>query len=103
MEDASMDEKNVIDKLVQEVINYASSRKKDIVRGVDTPRLAALLLQKYGVGVIDAVSILFDSPSVAVPIYQVLDEKTAKIDPQWQEHMKGTLGSKTSRYYCNGH
>ena len=62
--------------------------EKNIVRGVDTPRLSALLLQKYGVGVIDTVSILFDSPSVASPIYQVLDEKTAKIDPQWQEHMQ---------------
>lgn len=83
-----MDEKIVIDKLVQKVIEYANSRKKDVVRGAETPRLAALLLQKYGVGVIDAVSILFDSPRVADPIYQVLDEETAKIDPQWQEHMK---------------
>lgn len=81
-----MDEKIVIDRLVQKVKDYASGRAQNVARGAETPRLAALLLQKYGSGVVDAVSVIYDTPRAADQIYQVLDEETAKIDPQWREH-----------------
>lgn len=81
-----MDEKIAIDRLVLKVKEYANGRAKDVDRGAETPRLAALLLQKYGVGVIDTVSLIFDSPRAADPISNVLDQETAKIDPQWREN-----------------
>ncbi|MFB8378119.1 hypothetical protein [Paenibacillus taichungensis] len=81
-----MDEELVIDKLILEVKDYANGRAKDVARGAESPRLAALLLQKYGLGVISAVSLIFDSPRAADPILEVLDQETAKIDARWREH-----------------
>jgi len=81
-----MDEQMAIEQLVRQVRDYASGRAKDVARGAETPRLAALLVQKYGRGVVDAVAVIFDSPRAADPISKVVDEETAKIDPLWREH-----------------
>jgi len=81
-----VDEKIAIDSLALKVKDYANGRAKDVERGAETPRLAALLLQKYGLGVIDTVSLIFGTPRAADPISHVLDIETAKIDPQWREH-----------------
>ncbi|RRJ54961.1 hypothetical protein EHV15_35930 [Paenibacillus oralis] len=81
-----MDEKILIDRLVLKVKEYADGRARDVARGAETPRLAALLLQKYGSGVIDTVSLILDTPRAADPISKILDEETARIDPQWREH-----------------
>jgi len=56
--------------------------------GAETPRLAALLVQKYGLGVIDAMTTIFGSPMAADPISQVVDDETARIDPLWREHAR---------------
>lgn len=66
--------------------DYAKSRANDVARGAETPRLAALLLQKYGRGVVDAVAVMLDNPRAADPIGNILDEETSKIDPHFQEH-----------------
>ncbi|SHI11849.1 hypothetical protein [Pollutimonas bauzanensis] len=76
-----MNETFAIERLVLQVREYASGRATDVARGAETPKLAALLLQKYGAGVIDAVATIFDSPRVADPINRVVDEETALIDP----------------------
>ncbi|MHB1707538.1 MAG: hypothetical protein ACYCSH_16085 [Acidithiobacillus sp.] len=81
-----MDEQMVIERLVRQVKDYASGRAKDVARGAETPRLAALLVQKYGRGVADAVATIFDTPRAADPISKAVDEETAKIDPLWREH-----------------
>lgn len=83
-----MDEQIAVERLVQQVKNYASGRAKDVARGAETPRLAALLVQKYGRGVIDAVATIFDSPRAADPISEIVDDETAKIDPLWRDHDK---------------
>lgn len=81
-----MDQQIAVAQLVQHVKDYADGRAKDLARGAETPRLAALLLQKYGRGLIDAVVTIFDNPRVADPISEALDDETAKIDPQWRKH-----------------
>lgn len=81
-----MDKKYAIDKLVQQVKDYAIGRARNVARGAETPYLAALLLQKYGLGVAKAVAVIFDSQRAADPIFKVLDEETSKIDPLWREH-----------------
>ena len=81
-----MDQQSDIELLVNRVREYARQRASDVTRGAETPRLAAVLLQKYGCGVADAVSTIFDNARAADPISQVLDEETAKIDPDWREH-----------------
>lgn len=81
-----MDEQFAIERLVQQVKEYAAGRAKDVARGAETPRLAALLVQKYGRGVVDAVATVFDSPRAADPVARVVDDEAAKIDPLWREH-----------------
>ena len=73
-------------QLVEHVRDYARSRARDVARGAESPRLAALLIQKYGRGVADAAAILLDSPRTADPISEAVDEETAKIDPDWRGH-----------------
>lgn len=81
-----MDEQVAVERLVDQVKTYANGRTKDVARGAETPRLAALLVQKYGRGVIDAVATIFDSPRVADLISKTVDEEVTKIDPLWREH-----------------
>lgn len=81
-----MNEEIAVERLVQQVKDYANGGAKDVARGAETPRLAALLVQKYGRGVADAVASIFESPRAADPIGKAVDEETAKIDPLWREH-----------------
>lgn len=76
-----MNEQMTVDRLVQQVKDYASGRAKDVVRGAETPRLAGLLLQKYGRGMVDAVVTIFDDLRSADAISKVVDDETTKIDP----------------------
>jgi hypothetical protein len=81
-----MDEQAGVERLVRQVRQYAGGRAKDVERGAETPRLAALLVQKYGRGVADAAAVLLGNPRSADAIFRVVDEETARIDPMWREH-----------------
>ncbi len=81
-----MDEQTAVALLKEKVREYAKERQQDVARGAERPRLAALLVQKYGRGIVDTVALLFDSPRAADPISKVVDEETAIIDPDWQEN-----------------
>lgn len=77
-------ERRFKDKLIEE----AEGRKNDVKRGAETPRLAALMLQKYAKGLTDAVSLFADSVRAADNIYKLADLLIAEIDPDWREHDK---------------
>lgn len=79
-------QENSILMLVEHVRDYARSRANDVARGAETPRLAALLVQKYGRGVTDAAAIIFDDRRAADPVGAVVDEEASKIDPDWKTH-----------------
>lgn len=81
-----MDEQTAVALLTKKVREYAQARQQDVARGAERPRLAALLVQKYGLGIVDTVALLFESPRAADPISKVVDEETAIIDPDWQEN-----------------
>lgn len=83
-----MNEQFSIEALVREVQHYAEDRRSDVARGAETPRLAALILQKYGLGMAKAAAVIFDSPRAADSIMTVLDEETAKIDPNWRDNAR---------------
>jgi hypothetical protein len=89
-----MEEQLAVEQLVHKVREYASERAKDVARGAETPRLAALLVQKYGRGVVDAVGVIFDSLRAADPISKAVDEEAAKIDPLWREHDRERWGGR---------
>ncbi len=81
-----MEEHVAAGQLVEKVKQYPTGRAKDVARGAETPRLAALLVQKYGCGVADAMTVIFGSPRAADAIFKVVDEEIAKLDPHWREH-----------------
>ena len=81
-----IDEQAAVGQLVQQVNEYARGRESDVARGAETPRLAALLPQKYGRGVCDAISTIFGSPRAADPVSKAVDEATERIDPDWRQH-----------------
>lgn len=81
-----MDKQIAVERLVQQVRQYAAGRASDVARGAETSQLAALLVQKYGRGVVDAVVVIYNTPRAADPIAEVVDEETAKIDPLWRDH-----------------
>ncbi|RRS01188.1 hypothetical protein EIP75_21675 [Aquabacterium soli] len=97
-----MDEQMAVELLVAQVKDYASDRAKDVARGAETPRLAALLVQKYGRGVVDAVATIFETPRAADPIFKAVDEETAKIDPLWREHNRERWAGRPADVITHG-
>ena len=85
-----MESKYIMEQLVWKIQEYAKGRASDVARGAETPKLAALLLQKYGYGIADAVYVLFDNGMDIdkSDIYNVVDKEVAKIDPNWRENAK---------------
>lgn len=82
-------EKRVIDeRLIEHMREYANGRMNDVKRGNETPKLAALLVQKYGRGMVNAVAIVFDDNRFADSLSRVVDEETTRIDPNWKSHDK---------------
>jgi hypothetical protein len=81
-----IDEETAVSHFTQMVKRYAQDRAQNVERGLETPRLAALLVQKYGRGVVDAIIYVFDNARAADPVWRVLDAETAKIDPDWRAH-----------------
>lgn len=91
-----MDNEFVTRQLIRRVEEYAKGRTSDVKRGAETPRLAALLLQKYGYGIIDAVFVLCDN-GIKIDrnaVCKVVDEEVAKIDPNWEENAKERWSGK---------
>lgn len=42
--------------VIEEIRSYADSRKNDILRGAETPALAALMVEKFGEGMAKMLS-----------------------------------------------
>ncbi len=83
-----MEQEIIIEKITYKLKEYSQGKINDVKRGAETPRLAGLLLQKYGCGLVDAVTVFYDNPRVADSIYKILDEETFKIDPEWKMNNK---------------
>jgi hypothetical protein len=72
-------------QLIQMVHDYAAQRQQQVTHGRESPELAALLVQKYGYGVVDAVQVLGDAQTAA-RVLQAVDAVVTAIDPQWGAH-----------------
>lgn len=81
-----MDESQALEQVARQTKDHAKRLAEDVVRGVSTPRLAARLLMEYGRGVIDAVTLIYDSPRAMDAIGHVLDKEMTKMDPDWRNH-----------------
>lgn len=90
-----MNNKRILEELIFKIKEYAEGRASDVANGLETPRFAALLLQKYAYGIADAVRVLqVNGLEVDTSLYSVVDEEVAKIDPKWREHMHERWASR---------
>ncbi|WP_413694461.1 hypothetical protein [Psychromonas sp. KJ10-2] len=45
-------------QIIETLKRYAKGRQNDVHRGLESPELSALLLEKYAVGLVDAIRVL---------------------------------------------
>ncbi|WP_426197193.1 hypothetical protein [Massilia sp. DWR3-1-1] len=99
-----MNEQLAVSELVEKVREYARGRHSNVERGAETPELAALLLQKYGTGIVDAVATIFGTPRAADPISRVVDEETEHLDFDWRVHAQARWAGRPAEIVShNGH
>lgn len=74
-------------RLAEEIRSHASSRMNDVARGAETPELAALLVEKYGMGLAKAAALAADVFDVPAPdLTREVDRLVAEIDPDTKAH-----------------
>lgn len=69
--------------LVEKIREYATDRAANVAKGKETPWLAALLMQKYGHGFVDAVTVIYDSPRAADMVLVAFKHETTRLDADW--------------------
>jgi hypothetical protein len=84
--EAHMDQYVAAGMLIEKIREYAQGRAANVARGAETPRLAALLVQKYGRGMVDAMTLIYDSQRAADAVSLAADHETSLIDPGWRNH-----------------
>ena len=83
------------ERIVAELRSYAASRNKDVLRGAETPELAALLVEKYGEGLVKALHIAEDLLDVpASRLRTEVDRLVLEIDPNAEENRERRWASR---------
>ena len=74
-------------RLAEEIKSHALSRMRDVARGAETPELAGLLVEKYGMGLAKAAALAADVFDVPAPdLTRDVDKLVAEIDPDAKAH-----------------
>ena len=68
------------------VLDQARTRAARVSAGMETARLAAVLLRQHGLGVAEAASKLLGGLQAADRLYQLVDQETQKLDSLWREN-----------------
>lgn len=83
---------------------YAKGRAEDVRSGIETPALAALLVEKYAVGLVDATRVLGVSVDINA-ITQLADSLCKEICPEYvalrqlrRESVSGLALSSRSKF-----
>jgi len=89
-ESEKMDSKIILERCINEVKEYAKGRFSDVKRGAETPRLAALMLEKYVVGFVNALRCIERDQNLNISheIQKLGDKLCLEIDPDLKENTK---------------
>jgi hypothetical protein len=68
------------ERLLEELRIYARGRENDISRGAETPELAALLIEKFGLGMAAAAKALEFNPG---DLTKEMDRLCVQVDPEF--------------------
>jgi hypothetical protein len=81
-----MNSEMVLESFINALKEYSSGRLDAVRKGLESMELSALLLEKYGYGIIKAAQILEISDSNR--LYKELDKLLLSIDPNVKENRK---------------
>lgn len=75
-------------QLRDEIRGYAASRKRDVERGAETPELAGLLVEKYGLGIAKSAALIAAVFDTVAPedLTKEVDRWVVEIDPECRVH-----------------
>jgi hypothetical protein len=93
MKTMMMSEQDAVREAITLIQKYGSDRAKAVSDGLETMRLAALLVQKYGVGVADLIGQLHGTFAKA-EITAACDRVVEAIDPEWRENGRKRWAAK---------
>ena len=82
---ASEAARNAREKAMWLIREHAMARQHDVADGLMTPRLAALMAQRYAMGVLDTFTALYGDRA-AGPLGHAVNAEVYAIDPDWQLH-----------------
>jgi hypothetical protein len=74
----------------EDLAKYAAGRKQEVGRGRETPEFAALLVQKYGYGMMQTIELIFKleqcecDEKFFINYEKYVDNAVASINPQWE-------------------
>lgn len=98
----NMEQAIAAQKVIAKLNDYAQARSNDVARGLETPELAGVVVQKYGYGLCDAFWLVYETKGPG-PTYTDVDNAVASIDPHWREtqakrwHSKAALDVSSPR------
>lgn len=77
-----------MERLNAKLTDEARMRAAECQRGLETPELGGLIIQKYGYGMAAAVEILSEIIDQRLPGEVEHDAATELVDPSWRENMR---------------
>lgn len=89
-----MNEMEMLQQAVETITKYAQFRKNDVAKGLETPRLAGLLVQKFGEGMIAMLRQVTNNHDMVSSFSTTVDTLVSEIDPYWIEHAKSRWAAR---------
>jgi hypothetical protein len=86
--------------LINEIQRYAGNRQSDVARGAETAAFAALMVEKFGEGLVKAGYLLGVEDSEELK--QVINRLVREIDPQYPTHLQYRFEARPAGLAING-
>jgi hypothetical protein len=91
---------NEIGALIEEIQRYAGKRVHDVTRGAETPALAALMVEKFGEGLVKAGYLL--GVERADALRHEIDRLVREIDSEYPAHLQCRFEARPAGLAING-
>jgi hypothetical protein len=86
--------------LIEEIQRYAGNRVHNVARGAETPALAALMVEKFGEGLMKAAYLL--GGDCCNDLKREIDRLVREIDPQYPTHVQYRFEARPAGLAING-
>ena len=86
--------------LIEEIRRYAGNRAQDVTRGAETPALAALMVEKFGEGLVKAGYLL--GLECSDELKHEIDRLVREIDVKYPTHLQYRFEARPAGLAING-